>query len=114
MNYTRFAAHRFSHLEGTPFSAKEYSYLKFGSDIVARSFARTLAAAFFKAHSSTLLSNKCVVTPSPYNYVRNAATVLTKYFVDELMVTMLNTLQFIARLATSTIMDSSLRKSGRL
>lgn len=82
--HTRFAAHSFSSLTDPSFSPVEYSHLKFGSDGIARKFGRELAAAFFKQHSTALLTSKCVVIPSPYNYVRNAATVLTGHFVNAL------------------------------
>jgi len=82
--HTRFAAHSFTSLVDPTFSPVEYSHLKFGSDAVARKYGHELAAAFFKRHSTVLLSSKCVVIPSPYNYVRNAATVLTGHFVQAL------------------------------
>lgn len=66
------------------FSVYEYSLLKFGSDEVARKFGRDVATGFFETHADTLLANRCVVIPSPYNYVPNAATIMTKYFVNRL------------------------------
>ena len=84
MKYTSFAANTFTGIENAPFSPHDYSRLKFGSDHVARAFGHELADAFFAAHVDALLANHVVVIPSPYNFVENAATVMTKHFVDRL------------------------------
>jgi hypothetical protein len=67
-----------------PFSAESYSKLKFGSDSVAHQFGYELAEHVFKEHSEILLANECVVIPSPYNYVKNAATVMAQHFISHL------------------------------
>ena len=82
--YTRFAAHSFSSYEDTPFDVKDYSRLKFGCDATARKFGYQLAESFFAAHADKLLANHCVVIPSPYNFVKNAATIMTLHFVDRI------------------------------
>lgn len=82
--HTRFYVNGFTDLETSPFCAKEYSALKFGSDVVARKFGYQLAEAFFAAHADVLLANPCVVIPSPYNHVENAATIMTHHFLDRL------------------------------
>ena len=84
MPYTRFAAHSFSSYEDTPFDVKDYSRLKFGCDTTAKKFGYQLAEAFFAAHADKILANQCVVIPSPYNFVKNAATVMTLHFVDRI------------------------------
>ena len=84
MTHTRFAAHSFSSYEDTPFDVKDYSRLKFGCDATAKKFGYQLAESFFAAHSDKLLANHCVVIPSPYNFVKNAATVMTLHFVDRI------------------------------
>jgi predicted amidophosphoribosyltransferase len=84
MNHKQFAAHEFTTLEDAPFNPEAYSRLKFGCDHSARAFARNLAHKFFNAHAPELLSNRCVIIPSPYNYVKNAATILTEYFIKYL------------------------------
>lgn len=81
---TRFYVNGFTDLETAPFDAHDYSKLKFGSDAVAKSFGYQLADAFFEAHADVLLANNCVVIPSPYNHVKNAATIMTEHFVDRL------------------------------
>lgn len=84
MTHKSFVAHSFDGIASLPFSAKEYSQLKFGSDRIARKFGYELADAFFKAHADVLLVNNCVVIPSPYNHVKNAASIMTEHFVDRL------------------------------
>lgn len=84
MKSTQFAAHQFHNLEDAPFDPVEYSKLKFGSVKVARLFGRELADAFFAKHSDAIIANPCVVIPSPYNHVKNAATLLTEAFIDRL------------------------------
>lgn len=80
----QYFVHGFSSLEDTPFSATDYSKLKFGSNDIAKRFGYELADGFFKSHYSTLLREQCVVIPSPYNYVKNAATVMSQHFVDRI------------------------------
>lgn len=84
MSYTRFAAHSFSTLEDAPFAVEDYSRLKFGCDATAKKFGYQLAETFFAAHSDKLLANQCVIIPSPYNFVKNAATIMTLHFVDRI------------------------------
>jgi hypothetical protein len=82
--YQRFAVHNFHSLESATFSPTDYSKLKFGSDHVARRFGYELATSFFAAHSDALIANQLVVISSPYNFVENAATVMTRHFVNKL------------------------------
>lgn len=79
----RFSSYKFTN-QFSPFSFSAYSRLKFGCDSAAKSFAEKLATDFFSQHGDDLVLKKCVVIPSPYNYVENAATVLTKHFVKRL------------------------------
>lgn len=81
---TQVFAHSFSSMATLPFRAEDYSKLKFGSDSVARAFGKALAVKFFFEHSAELLTQECVVIPSPYNYVENAATVMARHFTNEL------------------------------
>lgn len=83
-NHQRFALHRFSELETAPFDPKMYSRLKFGSDSAARQMGHQLAIEFFSAHADLLLAHDVVVFASPYNYLKNAATVMTSHFIDRL------------------------------
>ncbi len=79
-----FSLYTFSGKNDLNFCQTQYSQLKYGSDIAARKFGKDLAEKFFEQHYDKLLSNHCVVIPSPYNHVQNAASVLTKHFVNRL------------------------------
>lgn len=82
--------HNFYNLEDCPFNPVDYSKLKFGSREVAKKFGEELAVSFFNSHTDTLMSDDCVVIASPYNYVKNAATIMTEYFLDKLNSLMVN------------------------
>lgn len=84
MKSIQFAANQFTSFADAQFCEVEYSELKFGSDLVARKFGYQLADAFAKKYPSEILSNRFVVIPSPYNHVENAATIMTKHFVNRL------------------------------
>lgn len=84
MKYTRFSAHQFSDWMSAKFNPRMYSMLKFGSDEAARVFGHELATEFFAAHSDALLANRVVVIASPYNHIKNAATVMSMHFIDKL------------------------------
>lgn len=81
---TRHFAHTFATLADAGFNTADYSRLKFGSNQAAKRMGRILAESFFKQHGARLLREEFVVIPSPYNYVKNAATVLSEHFVDHL------------------------------
>lgn len=84
MNHTRSSVHAFSSIADAAFTAHEYSRLKFGSDICARKMGYQLAEDLFIKHADALLAARCLVIPSPFNYVKNAATVMTYHFVNRL------------------------------
>lgn len=79
----RCAAHQFDD-SSISFSPVEYSMLKFGDDVIARRFGAEVAAALYDNHLPLLLDTQCVVIASPYNFVHNAATVMSKYVIDNL------------------------------
>ena len=83
-NQIQHFAHTFTSLKDAGFSIADYSKLKFGSNQAAKRMGRILAESFFEAHWGRLLHEQFVVMPSPYNYVKNAATVLSEHFVDHL------------------------------
>lgn len=83
-NSERFAVVEFDQLgDATPWM-QDYSALKFGSDKAARNFGYDLADRFFAMYSAHLLTHPCVVIPSPYNYLPNAATIMARHFTDRL------------------------------
>lgn len=90
--HTRFSSHTFHDLESARFDPKQYSKLKFGSDLAAKKMGHELAVDFFHAHADAILANRCVVIPSPYNFVKNAATLMTLHFINKM-----NELSVIAR-----------------
>ena len=45
---------------------------------------KILPKHFFETYKTQLLSNRVLVIPSPYNYVKNAATILTEAFIGNL------------------------------
>ncbi|WNA15894.1 hypothetical protein XaC1_251 [Xanthomonas phage XaC1] len=79
-----YSVHKFSSLENCSFDPKMYSFLKFGCDKAARMMGYELADSFFADNKKELLDQRLVVIPSPYNYVKNAATVMSEHFVNRL------------------------------
>lgn len=73
-----------SNLSDLTFNTKKYSMLKFGCDAAAKQFGIELANSFYKTNTAMLLANKCVVIPSPYNHVKNAASIMANHFVNQL------------------------------
>lgn len=84
MNQTAFAAHTFTNLETAPFNINEYSRLKFGCGKAARAMGYELAEEYFNTHTDDLIANRVLVFPSPYNHVKNAASIMTEHFIDKL------------------------------
>lgn len=80
----RFFVHNFQNIENAGFSASDYSKLKFGSDSIAKKFGYELAERFADAHLDVLIAKPALVIPSPYNHVKNAATILSEHFVNRL------------------------------
>lgn len=82
--HDRLSVHKFTSINDVPFSPYDYGLLKFGDDNIAKRFGHELAIKTFEKYSTRLLLNDCLVVPSPYNYVRNAATVMTMHFINTL------------------------------
>lgn len=79
-----FCVHWFESMETIPFCPKDYSFLKFGCDKAAKKLGYALAEAFFHEHKNEIIKKPLVIIPSPYNYVKNAATVMSEHFVNRL------------------------------
>jgi hypothetical protein len=90
LNHTSYYLHKFSSWDDISFRPQEYALLKFGDDQIAKKFGTELAMGFFKAHSEKLLSDKFVVIPSPYNHIKNAATLITEHFINALNLLLVN------------------------
>lgn len=82
--FAQFVVHSFDNLDNPTFCPKDYSRLKFGSDIVARKFGEEMAEVFYKEHRDLLITDRCVVIPSAYNVVEIAATILARHFMNHL------------------------------
>lgn len=82
--HNTFNIYNFSNLNDAKFSPELYSKLKFGSDFAAKTFGHELAKEVFQIHADLLLANRCVVFSSPFNYVKNAATLMTEHFINKL------------------------------
>lgn len=82
--YNSFSLHQFTSFNDAPFSPEQYSRLKFGSEISAKKIGHALAKSFYEKYADALIANDVVIIPSPYNTVENAATLMTKHFVNAL------------------------------
>lgn len=80
----QFLAHEFLTLESASFNPKDYSRLKFGSDLVAREFGHAMADRFYAEHRRMLIVDRCVVVPSAFNVVPIAASILAVHFMNRL------------------------------
>ncbi len=81
---TVFSANTFSSLQDATFSPHVYSQMKFGHNAAAKHYGHELAIKFFAAHMQDIISKRIVVIPSPYNYVENAATIMTRHFINKI------------------------------
>ena len=79
-----YSIEKFQSIDDVKFLPEDYSLLKFGSVEVAQKFGYRLAEQFFLAYADKLIANKCLIIPSPYNFVKNAATLMTLHFVDRI------------------------------
>ena len=80
----KLSLHKFDSFENLTFDSKEYSKLKFGNKLVADRYGKELAQLFFDNYLHILLSEEVVIAESAYNYVKNAASLITDSFYDEL------------------------------
>lgn len=82
--YAQFVVHSFDNLDNPTFCPKDYSRLKFGSDLVARKFGDEMADQFYAEHREMLIRERCVIVPSAFNVVEIAATILARHFMNRL------------------------------
>lgn len=80
----RFSLHKFEDRKSIKFSPVSYSKLKYGSGTVGYEFGVELADAFFKKHYDTIVTKQLVVTESAYQYMQNAASMITDAFINRL------------------------------
>ncbi|MCZ4093605.1 phosphoribosyltransferase family protein [Sinorhizobium psoraleae] len=82
--FQEFALHEFQSIEDAPFRPEQYSRLKFGCDEAAREMGYQIADAFFQKNAPALLDSRCLMISSPYNFVPNAATIMTVHLLNRL------------------------------
>ncbi|MBP2236177.1 hypothetical protein J2Z31_002691 [Sinorhizobium kostiense] len=82
--FQEFALHEFQSIEDAPFRPEQYSRLKFGCDEAAREMGYEIADAFFQKSAPALLDSRCLMISSPYNFVPNAATIMTMHLLNRL------------------------------
>jgi hypothetical protein len=82
--FAQFVVHTFDDLETSTFCPRDYSRLKFGSDVIARKFGDEMAEKFFSEHYDVLTTDRCVIIPSAFNVVEIAATILARHFMNRL------------------------------
>jgi hypothetical protein len=78
-----YSPHVFQSLEDAKFHLPSYSKMKFGCDSAARMIGHELAKRFYDRHSD-VFDNPCVVFASPYNYVKNASTIMCGHMITAL------------------------------
>ncbi len=82
--FEEFALYEFQSIEDAPFRPEQYSRLKFGCDQAAREMGHQIADAFFEKNASTILNSRSLMIPSPFNFVPNAANVMTMHLLNRL------------------------------
>nr|WP_209893839.1 phosphoribosyltransferase family protein [Rhizobium leguminosarum] len=82
--FEEFALYEFQSIEDAPFRPEQYSRLKFGCDEAGREMGHQIADAFFERHASTILNSRCLMIPSPFNFVPSAANVMTMHLLNRL------------------------------
>lgn len=80
----RFSLHQFENRKSIKFDINEYSALKYGAGSYGRKFGKELAIAFFEKHYDIISTKQVVVTESAYQYMRNAASMITDTFIHTL------------------------------
>lgn len=84
MKIKKLSLHQFDSMNSLSFSKEDYSRLKFGDNTVAEKYGQELAEHFFHKYIDVILLYKIVVYESSYNYVRNAASLITDSFYKHL------------------------------
>lgn len=79
----KFSLHKFESRTDITFSTSNYSKLKYGSD-VGYHFGVDLANAYFNENKHKLSTKQVVITESAYQMVKNAASVITDGFFNQL------------------------------
>jgi len=78
-----YSPYLFHSLEDAKFHLPSYSKMKFGCDSAARMIGHDLARQFYSRHPE-VFDKQCVVFASPYNYVKNASTIMCSHMIAAL------------------------------
>lgn len=80
----RFSLHQFEDRDTINFDPNAYSRLKYGSGEVGKQFGEELAVAFYEKYYDVIATKQLVVSESAYQYMRNAASMITDAFCNKL------------------------------
>lgn len=80
-----YSLHKIDNATRFGFSADDYSRFKFGDDLVAKSFGKSLANGFIKDFlEDSKINEQIVVISSPYCFIPTATFAMKNYFVNQL------------------------------
>lgn len=80
----RFSLHQFEDRATINFDPNTYSRLKYGSGEAGKQFGEELALAFYEKYYDVIATKQLVVSESAYQYMRNAASMITDAFCNKL------------------------------
>jgi hypothetical protein len=80
----RFSLHQFEDRDTINFDPNAYSRLKYGSGEAGKQFGEELAVAFYEKYYDVIATKQLVVSESAYQYMRNAASMITDAFCNKL------------------------------
>ena len=80
----RFSLHQFEDRATIKFDPNAYSRLKYGSGEAGKQFGEELALAFYEKYYDVIATKQLVVSESAYQYMRNAASMITDAFCNKL------------------------------
>jgi hypothetical protein len=80
-----YSLHKIDNTANFGFDPNDYSRFKFGDDLVARSFGKSLADGFIKYYlTDNRIADQIVVISSPYSFIPTATFAMKNYFVSQL------------------------------
>ena len=81
----RYSLHKIKSEAELTFSPVDYSRFKFGDELIAEEFGRSLAEGFIQSNKSILLESiPIVVVSSPYSFIPTATFAIKNHFVNVL------------------------------
>lgn len=80
----RFSLHQFEDRDTINFDPNAYSRLKYGSGEAGKQFGEELAVAFYEKYYDVIATKQLIVSESAYQYMRNAASMITDAFCNKL------------------------------